>query len=156
MPTPQSGLPMTYMRFSLRLALALWICLPRAYSQAAPPQSETTKNQTTAPAIPPPIEADGWGRPVTPPAKGQKSAPAPRHDVSGTWEPAGGPLDGVQFNGSKAYQEDGKADREPPYTAVGRELWQHNKPSIGSRSVLPAEANDPVLICDPQGFPRED
>jgi hypothetical protein len=35
-------------------------------------------------------------------------------------------------------------------------LWQENKPSIGSRGVVPAKANDPVLICDPQGFPRED
>jgi hypothetical protein len=103
-----------------------------------------------------PVVHDGWGRPVPPPAKNQESAPAPRHDISGTWEPAGGLLDGVQFNGSKNYQEDGKSDREPPYTPSGRELWQRNKPSIGSRGVVPAKANDPVLICDPQGFPRED
>src|ERR1700684_1855772 len=29
---------------------------------------------------------DSWGRPVTPPASGQKSAPAPRHEISGTWQ----------------------------------------------------------------------
>jgi pimeloyl-ACP methyl ester carboxylesterase len=63
-----------------------------------------------------------------------------------------GQLDGVQFNGSKAFQEDGKSDREPPYTPLGRGEWQRNKPSIGSRGVVPAEANDPVLACDPQGL----
>src|SRR5437868_3096655 len=116
-------------RSFLGFAFALSTCVPFAYSQAAPPQSVTAKDQKTPAATPPPVDVDGWGRPVTPPAKGQKSSPAPRHDISGTWEPAGGPLDGVQFNGSKAFQEDGKADREPPYTALGRELWQHNKPS---------------------------
>lgn len=103
-----------------------------------------------------PRDVDPWGRPVPPPARNRKYAPAPRHDISGTWDPVNGQLDGVQFNGSKAYQEDGKADREPPYTTLGRDEWQHNKPSIGSRGVVPAEANDPVLACDPQGFPRED
>lgn len=130
----------------LGLALAVFTCAPIAHSQAAPPQS----------AAPAPLDLDPWGRPVPPPARNPRPAPAPRHDISGTWDPVNGQLDGVQFNGSKAFQEDGKADREPPYTALGRELWQRNKPSIGSRGVLPAEANDPVLICDPQGFPRED
>jgi hypothetical protein len=30
------------------------------------------------------------------------------------------------------------------------------KPSNGLRSVLPADTNDPVVYCDPQGMPRED
>jgi hypothetical protein len=147
-----------------RLVVALLTFSTLAVCQTAPPRAGTTppsgfqqrnqKDQKAAPAAP--LEYDGWGRPITPPAWAAKPAPAPRHDISGTWEPAGGPLDGVQFNGSKAYQEDGKADHEPPYTDMGRQLWQANKPSIGSRGVLPAEANDPVLICDPQGFPRED
>jgi hypothetical protein len=126
-------------------ALALWACAPLAHSQVAPPQ-------LAAPAA---VDLDPWGRPVPPPARNQKSVPAPRHDISGTWDPVNGQLDGVQFNGSKAFQEDGKADREPPYTALGRQEWQRNKPSIGSRGVVPAQANDPVLACDPQGFPRE-
>jgi hypothetical protein len=125
-------------------ALAVWACAPAARGQSTPSQS--------APA---PVDLDPWGRPVPPPARNQKSVPAPRHDVSGTWDPVNGQLDGVQFNGSKAFPEDGKADREPPYTALGREEWQRNKPSIGSRGVVPAQANDPVLACDPQGFPRE-
>jgi hypothetical protein len=127
---------------ALGFVLAALICAPVARAQAAPPQSV-------------PVDLDPWGLPVPPPAHNQKSAAAPRHDISGTWDPVNGQLDGVQFNGSQAFQEDGKADREPPYTALGRQEWQRNKPSIGSRGVVPAQANDPVLACDPQGFPRE-
>jgi hypothetical protein len=144
-----------------RLAFAVLLLSPLTFSssaraQTAPPQPGTSKEQSPATAAPVSGDVDGWGRPVSPPAKDQKSGVAPRHDISGTWEPAGGPLDGVQFNGSKAAQEDGKNDREPPYTPLGRQLWRANKPSIGSRGVVPADANDPVLMCDPQGFPRED
>jgi hypothetical protein len=139
-----------------KLLLAVLIFSPLARAQGAPQRSATSKGQNTTAASPAPLDVDGWGRPAFRPVQGQKPAPALPHDISGTWEPAGGPLDGVQFNGSKAFPEDGKADREPPYTDLGRQLWQSNKPSIGSRGVVPAEANDPVLICDPQGFPRED
>src|SRR5437879_7590715 len=38
--------------------------------------SATVEGQTDAPAV------DSWGQPVTPPTKGLKSAPAPRHDIS--------------------------------------------------------------------------
>jgi hypothetical protein len=159
--------------FILKLAVALLVSSVVGVSQTAPPrvatapqspvqkpvqkevQKEVPKAPKTAPAPATPAEYDGWGRPTAPPPRSVKPAPAPRRDLSGTWEPAGGPLDGVQFNGSKAYEENGKTDREPPYTALGRQLWQSNKPSIGSRGVVPAEANDPVLLCDPQGFPRE-
>jgi hypothetical protein len=134
--------------------ILLTLLVATAVPQAAP-QSGAPKGQVD-PAPATPIDVDAWGRPISGPPQGQKFAPAPRRDISGTWDPAGGPLDGVQFNGSKAYPEDGKNDREPLYTALGRERWQANKPSIGSRGVVPAEANDPVIACDPQGFPRED
>ena len=133
----------------------LGLLLASAAAQAAP-QSAPQKDPKPPAATSRPIDVDGWGRPVSGPPTARSFPPALRHDISGTWEPAGGPLDGVQFNGSKAYPEDGKNDREPPYTAPGRKLWQGNKPSIGSRGVVPAEANDPVIACDPQGFPRED
>ncbi len=48
---------------------------------------------------------------------------------------------------------DGK--HEPPYTAAGLEAFRRNKPSNGPNQVSAAEDNDPVHICDPQGFPRE-
>src|ERR1700680_4853239 len=71
-------------------------------------------SQTTPPHAP-----DGWDRPVASASKAQPG-PAPRHDISGTWEPANGPSDGIQGTGSKAMPADGKP--EPPHTAQGLEL----------------------------------
>jgi hypothetical protein len=130
-------LPLT-MRGSLgpKLALALLIFLPLAHSQTAPPQDH-----------------DGWGRAVPPPAKGQKSGPAPRRDLSGTWDPGDG---GIGQLGAKAMPEDGRPEHRPPYTPAGQEALNQAKPSNGIRAVLPGETNDPVVTCDPQGMPRED
>jgi hypothetical protein len=126
---------------------------PIACAQTGPPQSGTTKDQN---ASPPDLAPDGWGRPITTTAKSQNSGPAPRHDISGTWEPANGPLDGGGFFGAKAMTDDGKPEHQPPFTPLGLEAFSRTKPTIGTRSVVPEEANDPVAICDPQGFPRED
>jgi hypothetical protein len=52
--------------------------------------------------------------------------------------------------------EDGKPEHQLPYTPLGRETLNLTKPTSGGRSVLPAETNDPVVYCDPQGMPRED
>jgi len=45
---------------------------------------------------------------------------------------------------------------EPPgqMTARGQEFFDAAKPLYGPRSVPVAESNDPVITCDPQGFPR--
>jgi hypothetical protein len=88
--------------------------------------------------------------------KSQKSVLAPRHDISGTWAPANGALDGGGFLGAKAMPDDGKLEHQLPFTPLGLEAYNRTKPTIGSRMVLPAETNDPVAFCDPQGFPRED
>jgi len=85
--------------------------------------------------------------------KDQKAAPAPRHDISGIWDPGNG---GIQPLGPQAMPEDGKPEHRVPYTPLGLEALDAHKPSNGIRSVLPAETNDPVVYCDPQGFPRED
>jgi len=132
---------------------ALWICPPLARSQTAPPQSGTTTDQKAVPAD---LAPDGWGRPAPAPVKSQKSAPAPLHNISGTWEPANGPLDGGGFFGAKAMTDDGKPEHQPPFTPLGLEAFSRTKPTIGTRSVVTEDANDPVAICDPQGFPRED
>jgi hypothetical protein len=116
-----------------------------AHAQAAPKQSQPETH--VAPHVP-----DGWSRPVTFP-KGQPG-PAPRHDISGTWEPANGPSDGIQGTGSKSMPADGKHD--PPYTPLGRQLLSRTNPGNGNREVLPAEIDDPVFFCNPQGMPRED
>jgi hypothetical protein len=52
--------------------------------------------------------------------------------------------------------DDGKPGHKLPFTPEGLEALKLNKPSNGTRSVLPTDTNDPVVTCDPQGFPRED
>jgi hypothetical protein len=58
--------------------------------------------------------------------------------------------------GAGSIPEDGKPEHEIPYTALGLQKLNLTKPINGVRSVLPAETNDPVVACDPQGMPRED
>ena len=87
-------------------------------------------------------------------AKGQKSAPAPRRSLSGTWEPARGPGDGIQATGAKAMPSDGKPEHDLPYTPLGRETFMAHKPTFGVTMVPSALTNDPMPGCDPQGFPR--
>src|ERR1700674_2418956 len=86
-------------------------------------------------------------------SKDQKAASAPRHDISGIWDPGN---NGIQPMGPQAMPDDGKPEHQLPYTPLGLEVLNTHKPSNGVRSVLPGETNDPVVYCDPQGFPRED
>ena len=68
-------------------------------------------------------------------------APAPeppRRDISGVW--AGPPLPTLQ---------------EPaPFTPAGQARYDANKPTWGPKAVGLAESNDPLITCDPLGFPR--
>ena len=113
----------------------------------------------------PPVEGqkdepgvDSWGRPVATTVNGAKSAP--RRDISGTWQ-----VDGVdEFGyrgvlgliGAPAMPSDGYPEHEPPYTKEGLEAYHRNKPPIGIDAVPTAQTNDPVKMCDPPGFPRDD
>src|SRR3979409_663505 len=72
-------------------------------------------------------------------------APAPRHDISGIWDPATGRGDGIGGIGSKAMPEDGKPEHQLPYTPLGLEALKRTKPTNGTRSVLPGDTNDPVF-----------
>jgi len=81
-------------------------------------------------------------------------APAPFHDISGTWEPANGPGDGIQPFGVKAMPNDGKPEHQLPYTPYGLQTYKSHKPLIGSNEVLPSSYNDPRDTCEPLGFPR--
>ncbi len=107
------------------------------FARKAPPQhSGTAKNQTedqTAARAP---------------------APAPRLDISGTWEPANGPNDGVQANGVKSMPSDGKPEHQLPFTPYGLEVFKSHKALEGVDAVLPAFFNDPRDKCEPLGFPR--
>jgi hypothetical protein len=69
--------------------------------------------------------------------------PAPKRDLSGAWV---GP-------------QNTKADPMPPMTPAGEERFKMNKPYLrGTTPVGPGGAlppsNDPLITCDPLGFPR--
>jgi hypothetical protein len=110
------------------------------------------QGDSSAPAL-----LDGWGRPVKNILKpGEKPGPAPRHDISGTWEPARSPGDGIQANGPHDMPYDGKPEHDPPYTPLGLETLHSHKALFGYAAVLESLSNDPRNICDPLGFPRAD
>ena len=129
---------------ALGVVLAALVFAPRTRSQTAKPESPPA----TAPGL------DGWGRPITAPAKGVKLAPAPKHDISGIWDSG---LNGNQVLGAQAMPDDGSPKHQLPFTPSGLEAFNRAKPASGLRSVVPSDNNDPVLVYgDPQGFPRED
>ena len=99
---------------------------------------------------------------------GKKSAPAPRHDLSGIWNAA--EADGaLQVSGVLEHPaleaprgkgvEGGRPDetgilRPLHYTPLGLEALKANKPSGPSVRQVPAVlSNDPADKCDPLGFP---
>jgi hypothetical protein len=84
----------------------------------------------------------GWRQ--LPPAN---AAPAPRRDLSGTWD-AGAAGIGASLS-AVTLKEDGS-----PYTPLGEKLAKANRPGFGPRIALVAEINDPVVLGDPGGFPR--
>jgi hypothetical protein len=93
-----------------------------------------------------------------PPSQSGKlpSVPSPRHDISGTWEPAHGPGDGIQPFGAKAMPSDGKPEHQLPYTPLGLATYRSHKALDGVDAVLPGLDNDPRGRCEPLGFPRMD
>jgi hypothetical protein len=84
----------------------------------------------------------------------QKPAPAPRHDISGTWTPASGPGGAIQAGGVAAMPNDGKPEHQLPYTPYGLETYKSHKALEGKDAVAPAFFNDPRDKCEPLGFPR--
>jgi hypothetical protein len=74
--------------------------------------------------------------------------PAPRRDLTGTWDAGSA---GIGGSGQANAREAARA----PFTPLGEEMMQQNKPGNGPRSVPVAEINDPLsTIGDPSGFPR--
>jgi hypothetical protein len=100
------------------------------------------------------IHRDGWDRIVPDPPKGQVSAPAPKRDLTGIWEPTPRYRDGVFATGPKEYPSDGKPEHQLPFTPEGEKAWKSHKPGFGTTAVPISENNDPFDICDPIGFPR--
>src|ERR1700733_5189998 len=85
-----------------------------------------------------------------------KSSATPRHDLSGTWEPANGPSEGIQPDGVKAMPNDGKPAHQFPYTPYGLQAYKSHHALFGADENLPGFANDPRDKCEPLGFPRMD
>jgi hypothetical protein len=132
--------------------LASMIVLVAVLATSLPAHAQTT------PKVPATVTLrDGWGRPVVDPLKGgQKAGPAPKHDISGIWEPARAPGDGIQANGPHEMPYDGKPEHDPPYTPLGLQTLKTHKALFGYAAVLEALSNDPRDKCDPLGFPRAD
>ena len=83
-----------------------------------------------------------WNNAGLPGPPAGPSAPAPRRDLSGTWDAGAG---GIQPTGHVA----------APFTARGEQMARANKPGNGSRIVSVSEDNDPLsTMGDPTGFPR--
>ena len=67
------------------------------------------------------------------------AAPAPTRDISGVWL---GPGPAPEL------------EPTAPMTPRGQALFDASKPMYGNRAVPVAESNDPLVTCDPLGFPR--
>jgi hypothetical protein len=87
-----------------------------------------------------------------PTSASSKSAPAPRHDISGIWTP--GPNAAIQAGGVATMPNDGKPEHQLPYTPYGLQIYRSHKALEGADAVKPAFFNDPRDKCEPLGFPR--
>ena len=85
---------------------------------------------------------------------GRKAGPAPRRDISGTWD--GLSEGGTQAKGAQSFPDDYRHLPDVPYTALGKAARMANKPGEGEDQVAIGLVNDPVHSCNPVGFPRSD
>jgi hypothetical protein len=139
------------------IAFVVLACSLLAGAQKSPNEQSSPAKQPQSRTQAGPALVDGWGRPVIDVLKpGEQPGPAPRHDISGTWEPARGPGDGIQANGPRDMPYDGKPEHDPPYTPLGLQMLKSHKALFGYAAVLESLSNDPRNKCDPLGFPRAD
>jgi hypothetical protein len=75
-------------------------------------------------------------KPPQSPAK--KSEPAPRRDLTGVWSGKPSML----------------LERVPEMTPWGKKFYDEARPMGGLRAVPIPKSNDPLVMCDPLGFPR--
>src|SRR5262245_1306969 len=66
------------------------------------------------------------------------------------------PHDPHYFSGvrSKCWRTLSLSETPPPFTPLGKQRFDANKPSYGPRQVPPALVNDPTGNCDPLGLVR--
>jgi len=72
----------------------------------------------------------------------ETAAPAPKRDISGVW----------QYQGGGGAESTAPEKDMPPMTPWAQARFDTEKPGYGSRAV--PNGNDPILQCDPAGFPR--
>jgi hypothetical protein len=61
-------------------------------------------------------------------------SPAPRHDISGIWDPGFDPFRTLGVLGASAIPDDGKPEHELPYTPLGREALNRTEQWNSKRS----------------------
>src|SRR5882762_3090810 len=96
---------------SRTMVCALLIFSPILYAQsAAPGQSDGVHREDWW------VSHEKWNTPIPdkPVFAGKKSGPAPRRDLSGTWD--GVAEGGTQPKGAKDYPDDANYRPDPPYT----------------------------------------
>jgi len=121
----------------------------RLHAQGAAADEEGDSNQN--------IHLDGWYRPSQSlEADGAKPGPAPKHDLSGVWEPVPKYRGGVFASGPTEMPGDAKHEAIMPYTPEGKAAFLSHHPGFGTTAAPIAEINDPFDICDPIGVPRID
>lgn len=80
-------------------------------------------------------------------AMGPGGAP-PRRDLTGIWDAGAAGVGG-------AAQENEREAARAPFTPLGEQMVERNKPGNGPRMARVAEINDPLsTLGDPTGFPR--
>jgi hypothetical protein len=72
----------------------------------------------------------------------EAAAPAPKRDMSGVWS----------YQGSGGAEGTAPEKDMPPMTPWAQAKFNAERPGYGSRAV--PDGNDPILQCDPSGFPR--
>jgi hypothetical protein len=70
------------------------------------------------------------------------AAPAPKRDLSGVW----------QYQGSGGAESTAPEKDMPPMTPWAKARYDAERPGYGTRAA--PDGNDPILQCDPIGFPR--
>lgn len=76
------------------------------------------------------------------PASRSPIAPSPNRDLSGVW----------QYQGTGGAESLTPEEAMPPMTPWAKAKFDQTRPGYGSRAI--AGGNDPILQCDPIGFPR--
>jgi hypothetical protein len=94
-------------------------------------------------ALAPLLASSAPARAQNPPAPvAAKPAPAPKRDLTGVW----------QLRGDGSQQPIAPDADMPPMTPWAKAKFDAEKPGYGVRGA--AGGNDPILQCDPIGFPR--